>query len=118
MLRVPGIEATEEWELQGTDESLVGQEIIELVRLVQRFPIDGNPDDDNIAEYAFGYSYRDWNTDTDGDGAAAGDSDDVERDWPWPRMVRVTMRFVDPADLEDEQTFQFEFRVPGLRGRL
>lgn len=96
----------------------IDQEIIELVRLVQRFPIDGNPDDDNIAEYAFGYSYRDWNTDTDGDGAAAGDDDDVERDWPWPRMVRVTMRFVDPADLEDEQTFQFEFRVPGLRGRL
>lgn len=98
----------------------VDEEIFELVRMRRRFPPDASPNDDVIAEYLFGYGYRDWNLDADmpPDGQAAGDADDVDRDWPWPTMVRVTMRFVDPADLEDEQTFQFEFRVPGLRGRL
>ena len=102
----------------GSGFDALDQEMIELVRMVQRFPPSGTPLNDNIAEYCFGYTYRDWNEDEDGDGVAAGDADDVERDWPWPTMVRVTMRFVDPADLENEQSFQFEFRVPGLRGRL
>ncbi len=96
----------------------IDREILELIRFAQRFAPDGNPNDDVIAEYAFGYGYRDFNEDQDGDGVLAGDGDDRDRTWPWPSMIRITMRFVDPGDLEREQTFQFEFRVPGVRGRL
>jgi type II secretory pathway pseudopilin PulG len=97
----------------------IDPEIFDLIRYQNRFAPDGNPADDVIAEYCFGYIYRDFNQDTaDADTLAAGDADDTDRTWPWPTTVRVTMRFVDPGDLEREQTFQFEFRVPGLRGRL
>ena len=104
----------------------IDQEIIDLVWVRDNQSLTTPMGDENILQYCFGYSYRDWNLNSqadqnDSDGTndyLAGDDDDVEREWPWPTMVRVTMRFVDPADLEDEQTFQFEFRVPGLRGRL
>jgi len=97
-------------------EGGIDQEIIELIRMNRAGGSFGNPADEVIAEYLFGYVYQDWNDDEDGDTYTAGDADDVERPWPWPKMIRVTMRFVDPADLEDEQTFQFEFRVPSLEG--
>ena len=100
------------------DQGFIDPEILDLIRVQTRFPPDGTPQDDTIAEYCFGYTYRDFNTDTDGDGARAGDEDDIDRTWPWPTTVRITMRFVDPGDLEREQTFQFEFRVPALEGRL
>lgn len=32
--------------------------------------------------------------------------------WAWPRLIRVTMSLVDPADPAVEETFQFVFEVP------
>lgn len=32
--------------------------------------------------------------------------------WPWPRLIRITMSLVDPADPTIEQTYQFIFDIP------
>lgn len=97
----------------------IDREMVELVRVDQRWDLGTtDPDDALAAEYAFGYQYQDWNEDADGDGAFDNDNDDTLRPWPWPRLVRITMRFVDPADPEQERTFQAEFRVPAPRGEI
>lgn len=82
--------------------------MVQLVRADQRFAPPSDPENAVAAEYCFGYVYRDANN-TPGDA-----SDDTIRPWPWPRLIRVTMRFVDPSDLTTERTYQAEFRVPAL----
>lgn len=37
---------------------------------------------------------------------------------PWPKLVRVTMSFVDPAEPTVEQTYQFVFEVPSPRSKV
>ena len=39
---------------------------------------------------------------------------------PWPKLIRVTVSLVDPAETDDprEQTFQFVFEVPPPRAGL
>lgn len=89
-------------------ETGIDLEMVQLVRVDQRFPPPGDPENAVAAEYCFGYVYRDANN-TPGDR-----SDDEIKPWPWPRLIRVTMRFVDPSDLTTERTYQVEFRVPAL----
>jgi hypothetical protein len=36
----------------------------------------------------------------------------VTAPWPWPKFVRITMSLVDPADPDNEQTYQFVLPVP------
>lgn len=97
----------------------IDREMVELVRVDQRWDLAATtPEDAIVAEYAFGYQYQDWNEDADGDGSFDNDNDDTLRPWPWPRLVRITMRFVDPSDPEKERTFQAEFRVPTPRGEI
>lgn len=38
------------------------------------------------------------------------------RDLPWPKLIRVTVRLVDPTDPTVEATYQATFRVPGRSG--
>ncbi len=33
-------------------------------------------------------------------------------EWPWPRLLRITMKLVDPSDPGVEQTFQFVLPLP------
>lgn len=89
-------------------ETGIDLEMVQLVRVDQRFAPPSDPENAVAAEYCFGYVYRDANN-TPGDA-----SDDTIRPWPWPRLIRVTMRFVDPSDLTTERTYQAEFRVPAL----
>jgi len=99
---------------------VIDQEMIELIRVDQRFDNASLPDPEDAvaAEYCFGYQYQDWNEDYDGDGAFDNDGDDEMRPWPWPKLVRVTMRFVDPSAPEEERTYQAEFRVPQPNGEM
>ncbi|MBZ0171164.1 MAG: hypothetical protein K8E66_02170, partial [Phycisphaerales bacterium] len=96
---------------------LVGQtidpEMFQLMRVDQRIGPNtfSDVEDAVAAEYCFGYVYQDVNSPTDPD-------DDTVRPWPWPKLIRVTMRFVDPSDLEHERTYQVEFRVPTLAGEM
>ncbi len=96
---------------------LVGEsidlEMQELIRVDRRFDPSAvsNVEDAVGAEYCFGYVYQDQNNPGDPD-------DDVVRPWPWPRLIRVTMRFVDPSDLENERTYQVIFRVPDAAGEM
>lgn len=36
--------------------------------------------------------------------------------WPWPRLIRVTFTLSDPNDANIQQTFQFVFETPEVRG--
>ena len=104
---------------ENTTPGGIDREMVELVRVDQRWNLNAiNPEDALVAEYAFGYQYQDWNEDADGDGSFDNDNDDTLRPWPWPRLVRITMRFVDPSDPELERTYQAEFRVPVPRGEI
>lgn len=88
-------------------------EMVHLIRVDQRYNLASlsDPEDAVAAEYCFGYTYRDLNVLNDPE-------DDVNRPWPWPRFIRVTMRYVDPADPGTERTYQAEFRVPSKRGEM
>lgn len=35
------------------------------------------------------------------------------RPWAWPEFIRVTVKLVDPQDVNTEQTFQYVFKTPG-----
>lgn len=98
---------------QNPVDGSIDPEMLQLVRVDQRFNpnMSSNVEDAAAAEYCFGYVYRDAN-------APANFDDDTVRPWPWPRLIRVTMRFVDPSDLETERTYQAEFRVPTLAGEM
>lgn len=88
-------------------------EMVHLIRVDQRYNLASlsDPEDAVAAEYCFGYGYRDLNILNDPE-------DDVNRPWPWPRFIRVTMRYVDPAEPTIERTYQAEFRVPSTRGEM
>jgi prepilin-type N-terminal cleavage/methylation domain-containing protein len=90
----------------------IDREMVELVRVDRRYPPTGDPEDAVAAEYCFGYAYTDTNN------TPLDASDDETKPWPWPRLIRVTMRFVDPSDPETERTYQTEFRVPTLAGEM
>ncbi|MEM0984337.1 MAG: hypothetical protein AAGI17_10345 [Planctomycetota bacterium] len=63
-----------------------------------------------VAEYTFGLAiFDDDEFPTD---ANLNSADDYFKPWPRPRLIRVTLRFVDPTDPETEQTYQVVFRVP------
>lgn len=99
---------------QGLVGESIDAEMQELIRVDQRFDPTtvSNVEDAVGAEYCFGYVYQDQNN-TPGNA-----DDDAVRPWPWPKLIRITMRFVDESDLENERTYQVIFRVPDAAGEM
>lgn len=56
------------------------------------------------------FGYVDPTFDPQSRGGGAEQPDTIP--WAWPRLIRVTMSLVDPADPTVEETFQFVFEVP------
>ncbi|USN98421.1 MAG: hypothetical protein H6810_09610 [Phycisphaeraceae bacterium] len=98
----------------GTDDSRIDAEMIGLMRCDQRVPpaLFSDAEDATAAEYCFGYTYRDDN------GTPNDTTDDTTRAWPWPKLIRITMRFVDPSDPDTERTYEAVFSVPSRDGTM
>lgn len=73
------------------------------------WPRLANPRNAGVPLYSM-FGYVDPTFDPQSRGGGAEQPDTIP--WAWPRLIRVTMSLVDPADPTVEETFQFVFEVP------